>query len=392
MSDLLSADLVQFRDDVRAFFRDEFPSSLIAKAQQGQSLTKADYVQLEQALARRGWLAANWPKAHGGTGWSAIERFIFEEEMERAGAPELLPMGLLYVAPVIFTFGSEAQKARWLPDILSSRTFWAQGYSEPEAGSDLTALSTRAVRDGDAYFVTGTKIWTSHASHADWIFCLVRTSDEGRKSHGISFLCIDLATAGIEVRPISSIDGGSHLHSVHFDNVRVPAENLIGEEGQGWTYAKYLLQHERTSYAHVAGKQQKLQRLKHWLAEGAGGNDPVLTHRVAELEIDLLALEYMALRALLPLESGAAPGLQSSVIKVRATELAQDISELYLDAAGAFGIPFITDRNAADWAAPFAGYPPFALRAASDYFFDRAQTIYGGSTEIQKTIIAKFLF
>lgn len=385
-----------FRATIRHYFQTEYPQHILAKLANGQTLDKEDLVASEQAMSAKGWLAPGWPQAHGGTGWTVSQRFIFDEELERAGAPNVSPMGLLYVAPVIYTFGTQAQKDRWLDDILSARTFWAQGYSEPDAGSDLASLRTRAVRDGDDYIVDGEKIWTSNGHYADWIFCLVRTSDEGRKQQGITFLCIEMRTPGIEVTPIITIDGGHHLNRVTFAGVRVSSENRIGEEGLGWTYARHLLNHERTSYAHVAGKRRQLEALRRASAEAPWGDEltregSALRRRVAEAEIDLWGLEMTTLRALAPLANGEAPGDEASIIKIAATETAQVITERYLELAGPYAQPFFAERRDADWRRGLEDIPAFAAPGTASYFYTRAQTIYGGTTEIQKNIIARQL-
>lgn len=393
--DMSAADEA-FRAMVREYFQTEYPQHILAKLANGQTLEKADMVASERAMSAKGWLAPGWPLAYGGTGWTVSQRFIFDEELERAGAPGVSPMGLLYVAPVIYTFGTQAQKDRWLDDILSARTFWAQGYSEPEAGSDLASLRTRAVLDGDAYVVDGEKIWTSDAHYADWIFCLVRTSDEGRKQQGITFLCMDMKTPGITVTPIVTIDGGHHLNRVTFTGVRAPVENRIGEEGLGWTYARHLLNHERTSYAHVAGKRRQLEALRR-ASEEAPWDDELaaagsaLRRRTAEAEIQLMGLEMTTLRALAPLANGEAPGDEASIIKIAATECAQAISERVLELAGPYGQPFFQDRSGPDWRGGLEDIPAFAPPGVAGYFFTRAQTIYGGATEIQKNIIARQL-
>lgn len=384
-----------FRAMVRAYFATEYPQEILAKLANGQVLEKADLVASERAMSAKGWLAPGWPEAYGGTGWTVSQRFIFDEELERAGAPNVSPMGLLYVAPVIYTFGTQAQKDRWLGDILASRTFWAQGYSEPDSGSDLASLRTRAVRAGDHYVVDGVKTWTSNGHYADWIFCLVRTSDEGKKQAGITFLCIDMATPGIEVRPIITIDGGHHLNTVTFTGVRVPVENRIGDEGLGWTYARHLLNHERTSYAHVAGKRRQLQALRQAAAQAPWGDELAavsgLRRRTAETEIQLLALEMTTLRALAPLTNGEAPGDEASIIKIAATETAQAVTERGLELAGPYAQPFFADRSGAGWRDGLEDIPAFAAPTTASYFFTRAQTIYGGTTEIQKNIIARQL-
>ena len=391
-----SAEDEAFRETVRAYFRETYPQDIIAKLANGQTLKKADMVASEQALSARGWLAPGWPAEYGGPGWTITQRFIFDEELERAGAPNVSPMGLLYVAPVIYTFGTPEQKQRWLGDILSARTFWAQGYSEPEAGSDLASLRTRAVLVGDHYVVDGEKIWTSDAHYADWIFCLVRTEDAARKQDGITFLCIDMSTPGVEVVPIITIDGGHHLNRVVFDNVRVPVDNRIGDEGKGWTYARHLLSYERTSYAHVAAKRRQIEDIKHLLADAPWAENDAsqqddFRRRLAAVEVQLDALEMTVLRALAPLAAGQAPGDEASIIKIAATETAQAITELFVELAGLHALPKFPDRSGQDWRANLAEIPAFAAPATAAYFLARAQTIYGGATEIQKNIIARQL-
>jgi len=392
----LSAEDEAFRTQVRAYFAEEYPAEIIAKLANGQTLTKAERQASESALNDKGWVAPGWPKEYGGPGWTVTQRFIFDEELERAGAPNVVPMGLLYLAPVVYTFGTEAQKERWLGDILASRTYWAQGYSEPDSGSDLASLRTSAVLDGDDYLVNGEKIWTSDGHYADWIFCLVRTSSAGRKQEGITFLCMDIKTPGITVVPIITIDGGHHLNRVVLDNVRVPVANRIGEEGKGWTYARHLLSYERVSYAHVAGKRKQIEDLKRHSADAPWGDELAdrrssFRRRLAEVEIRLDALEMTVLRALAPLTTGAAPGDEASIIKIAATETAQAITELQVELAGIYGMPFFQDRYRPDWRAGLETIPAFAAPGLADYFYTRAQTIYGGATEVQKNIIAKQL-
>lgn len=378
----------EFRMKVRDFFENEYPRDIVEKIASGASPSKDDYQRSECAMAAKGWLAVNWPKAAGGTGWTANEKYIFDEELERAGALNVVPMGLLYVGPVIYTFGTEEQKKRWLPGILDSTTFWAQGYSEPGSGSDLASLQCSAVSDGEDYIVNGTKIWTSLGQHADWIFCLLRTSHEEKKQEGITFLLIDMKTPGVAVQPIITIDGKHSLNSVVFENVRVPKENRIGEEGKGWTYANYLLGHERTSYAHVAGKRKQLANTRAVAKERGLLDDPAFVGKLVSLEARLDALEITVLRTLSSVAEGGAPGNESSILKVIATELAQDITELGMEAFGPYAQPAFPDSVAPVWtgntALPAGGAP-----AVAAYLGARAQSIYGGSNEIQKNIIAK---
>ena len=392
--DLAFADTDEaFRLEAREFFEQRFPKDILDKVRRGQTLGKDDLVRSEKAYHAEGWSAANWPKEYGGTGWTVTQKYIFDEERERVGAPSVVPMGLLYVAPVIYTFGSPEQKARFLPGILSSDVFWAQGYSEPGAGSDLASLQTRAILDGDEYVVNGVKIWTSQAHYADWIFCLVRTSTEGKPQEGITFLCMDMKTPGITVRPIIGIDGGHYLNQVFFEDVRVPVGNRIGEENRGWDYAKYLLTHERTSYAHVARKKMDMARLKQLArtitADGRTlGDDPLFRQKVAEADVALAALEMTVLRAIAALSSGEAPGNESSILKIMATERAQQVTELFVELGGLYSAQFVTDRSRPDWNSN-SGIPDWVSPSVASYLFTRAQTIYGGATEVQKNVIAK---
>jgi len=390
-----SSDDNAFRAEVRAFFETQYPSWILDKVRNGQTLGKPDLDASQAALNARGWLAPNWPKEYGGTGWTATQRFIFDEELERAAAPSVVPMGLLYVAPIICAFGSDEQKAAWLPDILSGKTFWAQGYSEPGSGSDLASLTTRAERAGEHYVVNGVKTWTSQGHYADWIFLLVRTSDETKKQDGISFLCVDMKSPGVTVRPIVTIDGSHYLNEVSFENVETSVDNRIGEEGRGWAYNRQLLSHERTSYAHVAGKQRQLSEIKRLAGELPWGEmaagKAAFMHRIADAEIRLAALEYTTLRALAPLDAGQAPGDEASILKIVATEVAQLITELGLELAGLFAAPSIPDRDAATWRKGLETIPSFAIPATAAYFFTRAQTIYGGTNEIQRNIIFRML-
>lgn len=377
-----------FQACVRDFFTSAYPQDLLEKARAHVRLSRDDHVLSQQALNARGWLGVGWPSEHGGTGWSPVERYIFDAELERAGAPNLIPMAIIYIGPIICAFGTEEQRARWLPDILASRAMWAQGYSEPEAGSDLASLRFSAVRDGDDYILDGTKIWTSSAHWADWIFCLARTSREGRKQDGISMICADMRTPGIRVHRLGLIDGSSGLCRVEFDAVRVPAANRIGEEGRGWHYANVLLASERLSYAHIARKREDLAAIRAWAAGCPADfaasllDEPVFAHRLAACEIEIDALEIAVLRALTSEPGGAT----ISALKILCTEAAQHVSELRMELAGRRRLPML-DRSAGDWAAAAPQVPDFASVSAPSYFYDRAQTIYGGATEVQKTIV-----
>lgn len=377
------AKLEALRSDIRRFFAEDYPQDLLARLKADETLERDDHLRSQAALAARGWGAPHWPEAHGGPGWSLAERRLFEDEYVRAGAPTVVPMGLIYVAPIIIAFGTPEQQRRWLPDILAGRSFWAQGYSEPHAGSDLAALSTRARRDGADYIVTGRKTWTSLGFWADWIFCLVRTGEAARGGAGISFLCIDLASPGITVRPIIAIDGRPHLAEVTFDNVRVPAANMIGEEGQGWSYSKQLLSNERIWYAHVEEKRQALRRVRAILAEQPSADTPEFRRRLGEAEIAVSCLAGFVDRSLQ--EGGDSV---ASLIKILSTETAQAITELFLDLAGGLAAPLITERST-NWQSALPDLPSFIVPAVEDYLITRAQSIYGGTNEIQKTIIAR---
>ncbi len=381
------ADLA-FRDDVRRYFSSAYPVDILAKMRNGELLTRADHVRSQQALNARGWFGVGWPIEHGGPDWTPIRRYIFESELERAGAPGLIPMAVIYIGPIICAFGTEQQKKTWLPDILESRALWAQGYSEPEAGSDLASLSMRAERDGDHYVLHGEKIWTSSAHWADWIFCLVRTSSEPRRQDGLSMICVDMRSPGVQVHPIIGIDGSHELNRVSFDGVRVPVANRIGEEGKAWTYANVLLKAERLSYAHVGRKKADLARVRALATEAAwsGGrkrsDDPLFMARLTRLEIEAEVLEVSVLRAL----SGEVDPVGVSALKISATELAQKITALEILLAGRDQIAF-PPRESADWREAAPGVLGFAPTASAAYLFERAQTIYGGATEVQKTII-----
>ncbi len=386
-----------FRADVRQFFETEYPQDIRAKRADGIALVKQDYLRSEQALAARGWLAVNWPTDFGGTGWTPTQKMIFDDELERAGALNPVPMGVIYVGPVIYTFGTDAQKERWLPDILNGRVVWAQGYSEPDSGSDLASLQCKAelVADpaGDYYLVNGTKIWTSLGHFADWIFCLVRTSHEEKKQAGITFLCTPTDVPGVSVEPIITINGGHSLNAVHFDNVRIPVENRIGEEGKAWTYANYLLGHERTSYAHVGEKRVRLNGLKEIARQtDTGGqtlwDDPAFRAKVVSTEIELDSLEYTLLRIVSELAQGDAPGQAASTLKILATENQQHIDELYLEAAAYWGLVKYPMEGPPSWASNTA-IPKFAVMGVESYLANRAQSIYGGTNEIQRNVIAK---
>ena len=384
-----SAEDLAFRDEVREFFDKEYDSEVSKRqADNHSSDYKSSIVAWQKKLHVKGWIAPEWPVEYGGTGWSSTQKYIYETERGLAGIPDVIPFGLKMVAPVIYTFGTEEQKARFLPRILSSDDWWCQGYSEPGAGSDLAALTTSAEYAGDNYIVNGRKIWTTLAQFADWIFCLVRTSKGVRRQEGISFLLIDMKSPGITVKPIIAIDGQHSLNEVLFENVLVPTENLIGEQDKGWTYAKALLAHERTGMAEVADSKRMLDQLKlRAAAEINGGKpmieDPVFQMRLSDIEMELMALEYTELRVFASLASGGMPGPESSLLKIKGTEISQSIHELQLQLASYYG-----GALQGELSSEVLGHN-FATEARGKYMYGRAATIYGGSNEVQRNVIAK---
>lgn len=389
-----SSEELAFQEEVRKFLKEKLPAKISEKSKNELHFTKEDFVQWQQILAEQGWAAVNWPVEYGGTGWTPTQKYIWSNECAKVGAPGVIPFGMSMVAPVIYSFGSEEQKQRFLPDILGSKVWWCQGYSEPNAGSDLASLKTTAVREGDEYVVNGTKTWTTLGQHADWIFCLVRTAgSDAKNQEAISFLLIDMKTPGINVSPIYLLDETREVNEIHFDNVRVPVANLIGEEGKGWTYAKVLLTHERTGIAGVAKSKENLAQVKTLASETSHFGqplmqDPAFAQKIAALEIDLLALEYTDLRTLAAVSTGKAPGPESSILKIKGTEIAQQIDELKMEIAGYYAIPFVKDQFEYGFEGPMVG-PGAAANSAPSYFNHRKTTIYGGSNEVQKNIICK---
>jgi alkylation response protein AidB-like acyl-CoA dehydrogenase len=389
-----TTDELTFQQQVREFLENEFPADIREKIDNNISLSKDDIVRWQKILNKQGWMAPNWPVEYGGTGWTPTQKYIFNQEMGRVGAPEPVPFGVKMVAPVILAYGTEEQKQRFLPDILESNAWWCQGYSEPNSGSDLASLKTTAVRDGDHYVVNGTKTWNTLGQYADWIFCLVRTDNTAKKQEGISFLLIDMKSPGITVNPIYLMDGSPEVNEIVFDNVRVPAENLIGEENKGWTYAKVLLTHERTGMGRVPYTNRRIGELKAAAAARADGqgaslaDDPLFAQKVAEVEIDLLALEYAELRALAAVAVGKAPGPESSILKIVGTEVAQRVDELFLEVAGYDALPFVPEQFQPGFEGEALGEGSLAS-ASLHYLNHRKATIYGGSNEIQKNIICK---
>ena len=379
-----------FRDEVREWLANDYPKHVKEKTDNGIALSRQDMVDYHKALSKKGWMGYNWPVEHGGTGWTSTQLYIFNKEFGLAGCPPLLAFGVSMVAPVIWTFGNDEQKQKYLPDILNFDTWWCQGYSEPGSGSDLASLKTKAElihEDGkDYYIINGSKTWTTLAQNADWIFCLVRTDSSGKKQEGISFLLIDMKSPGIEVKPIITIDGDHEVNSVFFTDVKVPAENLIGEEGKGWTYAKFLLAHERFGIAGVPNQKYSLKLLKERTKDFA---DDDLKKKIADYEIELSALEFTELRTLAALANGGHPGAESSIIKIKGTELQQRLTEMYVEAAGQYILPYEGPEGFNSNNTPTSNVSDFSSQAVSRYLNFRKTSIYGGSNEIQKNIIAK---
>lgn len=393
-----SAEDLKFRDEVREWIAknlDEETKAMQAQSKNGY-LDKDSIVRWQKKLYERGWIAPDWPVEHGGAGFTPTQRYIFNMEMAAAGTPTLSPMGLKMVAPVIMKFGTDEQKAEHLPKILKSDIWWCQGYSEPGSGSDLASLQMKAERDGDHYVFNGSKIWTTHAQWADWIFCLVRTSQEKNRQDGISFVLARMDTPGITVQALPTLDGpvkgGQEVNQVFFDNVRVPIANRIGEEGKGWTYAKYLLEFERGN-AYAPGLKNALAKAKRLAYYEGVADDPDLARKFAEMEIKVAALDATELRIFSSLSSGKSVGAASSMLKCAGSEAQQEISELALEAIGVYAAPFVEDT----WAEikgrsnePRPG-PDYAAPVAPSYFNYRKTSIYAGSNEVQRNIMAKMV-
>ena len=388
-----------FRAEVLAFLREKLPQRLADKVHGGRRLTRDDMAGWHAILNAQGWLANHWPKEYGGPGWNAVQKFIFENECALVGAPRVVPFGVNMLGPVLIRYGSEAQKQHWLPRILDGSDWWCQGYSEPGAGSDLASVRTTAVRGKDAhgehYVVNGQKTWTTLGHYANMIFCLVRTATDVRKQEGISFLLIDMNTPGVEVRPIITLDGEHEVNEVFFTDVRVPVENLVGEENKGWTYAKYLLTYERTNIAGVGFSVAAFNRLRKIAAQQRRNGrplaeDPAFAARMARVEIDLENMKTTNLRVIAAVAGGGVPGAESSMLKIRGTEIRQEISSLTRRAMGAYAQPFVEAALHEGFDGVPVG-PDEAASAAAQYFNNRKLSIFGGSNEIQKNIVAKMI-
>jgi len=395
-----TAEELAFRRDIRAWVAANLPADISNKVHNALRLSRDDMQRWARILGRQGWLGWGWPVAFGGPGWNAVQKHLFEEECALAGAPRVVPFGPVMVAPVIMAFGSAEQQERFLPGIASGEVWWSQGYSEPGAGSDLASLKCKAERvstsSGEKYIVNGQKTWTTLGQYGEWIFCLVRTSHEGKPQTGISFLLIDMKSPGVSVRPIVLLDGEPEVNEVWFDNVEVPAENLIGEENKGWTYAKHLLAHERTNIADVNRAKRELERLKR-IAKAEGlwdgeNSDPRFRDQIALLEVDVVALEMMVLRVLSAEKKGNNDGKQSldvaGLLKIRGSEIQQRYSELMMLAGGPFSLPLVAEAMEAGWQGDHVGAAHNAPLAGT-YFNMRKTTIYGGSNEVQRNIVAQ---
>ncbi len=384
-----------FRGEVRAFLGHKLSAELSAKVRAGEHLSKAEMEGWHATLNARGWLANHWPEEWGGPGWSAVEKFIFENECALAHAPRIVPFGVSMLGPVLMKYASQAQKAHWLPRILDGSDWWCQGYSEPGSGSDLASVKTTAVREGDHYIVNGQKTWTTLGQYANMIFCLVRTDREAKAQSGISFLLVDMNSPGVEIRPIITLDGAHEVNEVFFTDVKVPAENLVGEENKGWTYAKYLLTYERTNIAGVGFSVAALEKLK-VVADRVFCNGKPLSHdalfsaRLAKVEIDLENMKTTNLRVIAAVAGGGAPGAESSMLKIRGTEIRQEILSLTRRAMGPYAAPFFQEKQEdTSHLSPLGDEA--AATAACMYFNNRKLSIFGGSNEIQKNIISKMI-
>jgi pimeloyl-CoA dehydrogenase large subunit len=388
-----------FRHEVQNFFSWAVPEKISRKLVSGQRVSKSDIVQWQRILNAKGWAVPHWPVEWGGTGWTPVQQYIFREEMQSFPAPPPLDFAVDMVGPVLIAFGSDAQKKRFLRRIANLDDWWCQGFSEPGAGSDLASLKTTARRDGDHYVVNGQKIWTTLAHYADWMFCLVRTDPAAKKQEGISFLLIDMKAPGITVRPIITIEGDHEVNEVFFDDVRVPVENLVGEENKGWDYAKFLLGNERASIARVSVSKARIRHIKQLAALEHTGDRPLIEdecfrEKVAAVEVELKALEMTQLRTVAVERhrgTAATPDPAFSILKIKGAEIQQATTELLMEIVGPYAIPFHPEEEEDD--ASGQNEPPvgsdWAVRAAPTYFHWRKMSIYGGSDEIQRNIIAK---
>ncbi len=379
----------KFRSDIRTWVRANLPSDISHKVHNALRLTRDDQQNWAKILGKKGWLGYGWAKEFGGPGWNAVQKHLFEEECALAGAPRIIPFGPVMVAPVIMAFGSPEQQKRHLPGIASGEVWWSQGYSEPGSGSDLASLKCKAERQGDHYIVNGQKTWTTLGQYGDWMFNLVRTSNEGKPQTGISFLLVDMKSPGLSVRPIKLLDGECEVNEVWFDNVKVPAENLVGQENQGWTYAKYLLAHERTNIADVNRSKRELERLKRIAKQEGVYDDIRFRDEIAKLEVDVIALEMMVLRVLSAEKAGKQSLDIAGLLKIRGSEIQQRYAELMMLAAGPYSVPLIDEAMEAGWQGDYPGSAVHCAPLAGTYFNLRKTTIYGGSNEVQRNIVSQ---
>ncbi len=390
-----SPELEAFRAEVRAFVGAKLSPQTRQRVEEGRRLDKEDYVGWYRALHAQGWITPGWPVEHGGTGWTALQRYFFDEELALGGAPPVTA-GINMIGPVLMAFGSDEQKAKYLPAMRAGNLWWAQGFSEAGAGSDLASLTTRAIRQGDEYVVNGTKIWQTQAHYSDMMFTLVRTKFDCKPQEGISMLLIDMKTPGLKIEPIRTIDGGQELYQCFLDDVRVPVANLVGEDGKGWNYAKYLLGFERYGIAGVGLAKRQLARLKRVAAAEVDGGralieQPRFRDRIAQIEIELLALEYTSLRLLQESEAGggSGPGVEASLLKIKGTELRQEIYEMLVEAIGPYGVPYDNEVVRHGWGDEAPVGPAHAATIASNYLDQRKISIYGGANEIQRNVLAQ---
>ena len=386
-----SKEDLDFQKEVQIFLKTKYPIEIKEKQEKGLLLDREDVIKWQKLLAKKGWFAVNWPKEYGGTDWSPTKKYILQNELAASNTPVLIPFGVNMCGPVVYTFGTTLQKEKHLPGILNSDVWWCQGYSEPGSGSDLASLQTKAELKGNYYIVNGAKTWTTLAQHADWIFCLVRTETTQIKQEGISFLLINMETPGIDLKPIITMDGSHEVNMVYFDNVEVPKENLIGEEGQGWDIAKFLLMHERIGITGISALKRELKRLKEIsskipLAEGTLLDDLSYRAKLEKAEIELKATEFTELRTLSAISSGQSLGPESSILKIKGTELQQTISELFVEMLAYYAHPFLPES---ELGSNESIGPDYAGPAMPQYLNLRKASIFGGSNEIQRNVIAK---
>lgn len=383
-----------FKKEVKSFIGSSLDKNLQGRLYNGEKATKEEIIDWQKKLNEKGWLAPDWPIEYGGCDWTPSKKYIFEQEMANANTPQIIPFGVTMIGPVLIKYGTEKQKSFFLPKILNSEHWWCQGYSEPGAGSDLASLKCKAELKGNNYIINGTKTWTTLAQYADWMFCLVRTNNEGKQQEGISFLMIDMHSKGIKVDPIITLDGSHEINTVYLEDVVVPRENLIYKENKGWTVAKYLLGHERTSIAAIGRSKSAIRKLRNIALEEVSNGKPLIEDvrfrdKLTNIEMDLAALEYTELRVLSEMSKGSNPGSEASLLKIRGSEMQQKISDLMLDATAYYGISSQADFKKGSNEFPVG--PSYSKTVGNNYLNLRKTTIYGGSNEIQKNILTKMV-